>query len=263
MAQVISARIVAICASMLACNYFARADVILDYPIVSSTLESPLGLFFSDFNQNNQAAARFSVTNGSEILSAVWYGGYLNTTADPTGPLDFVIRIFEHGSDGFPVDTPMFETSVIAMGIATPHTAVSFGGGSGLLDVFKYEVTLPSVWLTADSIFWISIVEDTPDLVWFWAPSANVGGLTTARRFTDASPWRDTGGRPPAVSLLGEVSCLGDVPGVTVGTVDVSDLLDLLGGWGPNPGHPADFNGDDLVNVTDLLTLLGAWGQCP
>ena len=47
------------------------------------------------------------------------------------------------------------------------------------------------------------------------------------------------------------------------GQVNVTDLLLLLGAWGPNPGHVADSNGDGNVNVTDLLLLLGAWGACP
>ena len=50
------------------------------------------------------------------------------------------------------------------------------------------------------------------------------------------------------------------------GNVGVSDLLWLLGSWGPCPPKadcPADFDGDGDVGVKDLLTLLGAWGQCP
>ena len=55
--------------------------------------------------------------------------------------------------------------------------------------------------------------------------------------------------------------CLGDITGD--GNVNVTDLLDLLAAWGPNPGHPADINNDGDVNVNDLLSLLGAWGVCP
>jgi hypothetical protein len=47
------------------------------------------------------------------------------------------------------------------------------------------------------------------------------------------------------------------------GSVDVFDLLILLGAWGPCPGTagdcPADLNGDGAVDVFDLLVLLGAW----
>ena len=47
------------------------------------------------------------------------------------------------------------------------------------------------------------------------------------------------------------------------GVVNVTDLLTLLGGWGPNPGHAGDINDDGNVNVTDLLAHLAAWGACP
>ena len=42
--------------------------------------------------------------------------------------------------------------------------------------------------------------------------------------------------------------------------VGLVDLLELLAAWGPNPGHPADFDGDDTVGLSDLLTLLAEWG---
>ena len=47
------------------------------------------------------------------------------------------------------------------------------------------------------------------------------------------------------------------------GTVGVTDLLALLGAWGPCPDPPqacpADGDGDGNVGVTDLLTLLANW----
>ncbi len=51
---------------------------------------------------------------------------------------------------------------------------------------------------------------------------------------------------------------LGDLNGD--GVVDVSDLLILLGEWGPCDDCPADLNGDGVVDVSDLLILLGNWG---
>ena len=48
------------------------------------------------------------------------------------------------------------------------------------------------------------------------------------------------------------------------GQINVTDLLTLLGSWGPCPAPcVADSNSDGNVNVTDLLALLGAWGPCP
>ncbi len=48
------------------------------------------------------------------------------------------------------------------------------------------------------------------------------------------------------------------------GTVNVTDLLQLLGAWGtcPQPCSP-DINTDGNVNVTDLLALLANWGGTP
>ena len=44
------------------------------------------------------------------------------------------------------------------------------------------------------------------------------------------------------------------------GCVNVSDLLLLIGAWGPCAGCSADINNDGVVNVSDLLLLIGAWG---
>ena len=56
------------------------------------------------------------------------------------------------------------------------------------------------------------------------------------------------------------VTCDGDLDGDAI--VGASDLLVVLGAWGPNEGHPADLNGDGFVSAADLLLLLGAWGTC-
>lgn len=54
--------------------------------------------------------------------------------------------------------------------------------------------------------------------------------------------------------------CVGDLTGD--GSVNVSDMLALLGEWGSCADCDADLNNDDEVNVSDLLMLLGAWGDC-
>ncbi len=46
-------------------------------------------------------------------------------------------------------------------------------------------------------------------------------------------------------------------------TVNVADLLMLIGSWGACGVCPADLNGDGSVNVVDLLQLIGSWGVCP
>ncbi len=42
--------------------------------------------------------------------------------------------------------------------------------------------------------------------------------------------------------------------------VGIVDFLELLAAWGPNAGHPADFDDDGFVGITDFLDLLGGWG---
>jgi len=44
------------------------------------------------------------------------------------------------------------------------------------------------------------------------------------------------------------------------GEVDVVDLLQLLGAWGPCEGCEEDLDGSGVVDVLDLLQLLGSWG---
>jgi hypothetical protein len=44
------------------------------------------------------------------------------------------------------------------------------------------------------------------------------------------------------------------------GTVNVTDILAVIGNWGGS--GEGDVNGDDIVNVTDLLEVVSAWGPC-
>ncbi len=53
--------------------------------------------------------------------------------------------------------------------------------------------------------------------------------------------------------------CPWDLDGRGVGDSDLQALLDA---WGTDPGGPPDFDGDGDVNVADLLELLGNWGPC-
>ncbi|MHC5023113.1 MAG: di-heme oxidoredictase family protein [Planctomycetota bacterium] len=61
-----------------------------------------------------------------------------------------------------------------------------------------------------------------------------------------------------------EPTCAGDLDGS--GVVDIVDMLDLLGEWGPCPASPAPCNADldlnEQVDILDLLQLLASWGGC-
>ena len=69
-------------------------------------------------------------------------------------------------------------------------------------------------------------------------------------------PYTDLGGN----TICEEAECDSDVNGD--GTVDVNDILQLIGAWG-NLGGDEDINEDGVVGVDDLLVLIGAWGSCP
>jgi hypothetical protein len=84
-------------------------------------------------------------------------------------------------------------------------------------------------------------------------------------------------GASPALNVLLNSTEVGECPADVVNTgpsalqVDVTDLLALLGQWGPCPVPPAACPanivttgpGANSVDVSDLLALLGAWGPCP
>ena len=44
--------------------------------------------------------------------------------------------------------------------------------------------------------------------------------------------------------------------------VDGVDLGLLLADWGPNPGSPADLDGDGEVGGSDIGLVLASWGIC-
>jgi hypothetical protein len=55
--------------------------------------------------------------------------------------------------------------------------------------------------------------------------------------------------------------CASDIDGS--GSVDTTDLLAVLAGWGDCAGDcPADISGDGVVDVTDLLQLIADFGAC-
>ncbi len=58
----------------------------------------------------------------------------------------------------------------------------------------------------------------------------------------------------------GSSSCGGDLNGD--GRIDVMDLVQLIGSWGPCPGCNADLDQNGAVDVLDLVELLGHWGPC-
>ncbi len=75
--------------------------------------------------------------------------------------------------------------------------------------------------------------------------------------FDVATADRDSSSVSVIINQTCEAGVFGDVTGD--GTVDVLDLLALLGDWGVCGGCPTDLTGDGIVDVLDLLAMLGAW----
>jgi hypothetical protein len=64
------------------------------------------------------------------------------------------------------------------------------------------------------------------------------------------------------VSGPGVQPCPADIEGSN-GVVNIDDLLLVLNNWGaPDPGNPADVDGDGDVDIDDLLAVINAWGPC-
>lgn len=65
-----------------------------------------------------------------------------------------------------------------------------------------------------------------------------------------------------AYIIAGDIfPCAGDADGD--GTVGFSDILTVLGAWGPCDGCFGDLDHDGSVGFADLLIVLGGWGPCP
>ncbi len=60
-------------------------------------------------------------------------------------------------------------------------------------------------------------------------------------------------------------NCLGDTN--NDGVVDVTDLVNVISGWGSDglgqPGRISDLNCDGIVDVLDLVEVITGWGVCP
>ena len=145
-------------------------------------------------------------------------------------------------------------------------------------DVVEYEFGLPGenggpMWLTPDgqivtgtrNVGYIMVFDPVDEtMTGYQIPTAFPGlkdGLTVAADgaiwFTESGPFVDKLGK----LVLPSMACDGDVQ--EDGVVDATDLLLVLGAWGPCPGCPEDFDGDGNVGASDLLILLANWGPCP
>ena len=108
------------------------------------------------------------------------------------------------------------------------------------------------------------LANDGVRLDWFGLSVGISGVPGNETAIVGASGDDDNGTISGSAYLFDASSCPWDIDDNAV--VGVSDLLSLLGSWGPCPPKgdcPADFDGSNDVDVKDLLMLLGNWGPCP
>ena len=145
------------------------------------------------------------------------------------------------------------------------------GGGSPLSDIMEVEFS------TDNGQSWMNLETVGPagsEVSGGWYQKefdlANVGGFSPTDQFRVRFLVSDLGtgsvveagvdGLILTGAYCDEVSCSSDVNGD--GVVSVTDLLALIGDWGPCGGCNTDIDGSGTVDVSDLLTVIGDWGPC-
>ncbi len=142
-------------------------------------------------------------------------------------------------------------------GVVNTHPASVLGtGAEGESDVYEISGVPASAFMSvvvngADD--YVLDILDGNDTVLTTIDRGGVG-IEEATYYNPAS-------MPPTVKLRITIAACGSRFNLSGDCgVGITDFLDLLAAWGPNPGHPADFDGDDSVTIVDMLALLAAWG---
>ncbi len=198
----------------------------------------------SELDTINQVGDDFALSRESVVQGLEWWG-----TGEGN---DFAIRVFAFDG-GTPASEPLFDVDAgVVDGVPEDFSGQVF---------LHYHAVLPDLALGPGQ-YLLSVVDRTPDAMWFWAASCEDGCENLSwRRPLDGDDWK-VGNFEMAFRLIGFVaSCPWDLDGD--GAVGVTDLLGLLKAWRSDPGGPPDFDGDGNVGVTDLLALLSHWGPCP
>lgn len=252
---------------------------------LSADLDLPDGVTLNDVGDADTGANEFQ--NYPTILSASADGSTLNIALDfsgtPSNP--YSIEIFANDS----CDPSGFgEGQRLVSIIQFATDGIGNWAQSGVVHSFPF-IIWPNEFVTA-TITDTALANTSEFSPCFMVTSASCGTVQSGDCFTP----NPTGGcyDPDCCSLVCEIEpsccdsewtqacadaafticaapCPGDIPFVSPGVVNVTDLLFLLASWGTTgPPRPrADLapvpSGDGQVNVTDLLALLAGWGTCP
>lgn len=170
--------------------------------------------FWSDFAVGENSAEDFSLAPGSNVITDIhWWGGYGLDFGLPDD--DFTISIYEDVS-GLPAFTPFIDIATDSI------TRENTGQVTTLYEpwsVYAYSLDIEPLELAADTTYYLSIVNNTPNHSdsWFWMSSDFWSGATYARydpnsnwyeRVGEAAFYLTDDGYPPVpepatLSLLG------------------------------------------------------------
>jgi hypothetical protein len=167
----------------------AFAGIIFDQQV---DLADSNGLF-SDADLPQEAADDFQLQPGAQTITDVhWWGGYGNS-GTPTEPDAFTIRIFSDISGG-PDTSPLMQIAVGNVGRVDTGIDSIIG-----FDVYAYSVQIAPLTLTANTTYWLSILNDTTadvDDHWGWNGLINSSGeLAYLRGGNPISAWQSVDDR--------------------------------------------------------------------
>ncbi|MBW2590957.1 MAG: PEP-CTERM sorting domain-containing protein [Deltaproteobacteria bacterium] len=132
----------------------AYADVIYDNGGYSLTD----GWLSVDGTTDYRMADDFTLTNATTITDIHWWGYYSNQDAEG----DFTITIYEHDAEDYTPDAGQIRHVLHPASIikeAIPE-ASSF-------DIYEYSINVSPLTLTADTTYWLSIINT--DVSWNWS----------------------------------------------------------------------------------------------
>lgn len=158
--------VVIVCAVMFS-GLSATADVIYHSGVPDLTQS-----WLSDFDGNQavsyaEQAVEFQLQPGETTVTDVhWWGGYFFSDS-PVGGDNFTIRIFEDNG-GTPDLIAIHELTGLSV------SRVDTGDDLGNSDVYAYGTDIAPITLSANTSYWISILNDTTSDTnddWYWAQS--------------------------------------------------------------------------------------------
>ncbi len=202
-----------------------------------------------------------------------WDAFVSRLSLDGEGSLDLVYSTFMGGATGydFGFDVALDDSGAVNVTGVTrssdfPTHQAYDGTWNGLEDIFVVRLRLDAAGLNdmVSSTYLGGSSWDVPRQIAADVSDVVVVGDTRSTNFPTTPGAFDETHNSPGLRDAFAVRidmCQWDVN--DNGDVGINDFLDLLAAWGPNPGHPADFDGDGQVGITDFLALLANWGPCP